>query len=629
MIRFDQVDLAVAGHPLLSEVTWHLTPGRHVGLLGRNGAGKTTLLRAMVGAHPPESGQVHVRGGIDIGWLQQHGVAGTARPLWDEARSGMKRLIRLRTELESAEARVSRGDPGALEAQERALEAFRVAGGFSEDATIGGVLHGLGFDASDWKRPCNTFSGGWQMRIALARLLLASPDVLLLDEPTNHLDLHARGWLADYLCRSSAALVVVSHDRYLLDRVAHEIVELRHGGLRAWPGNFSAFLRQKAEATDTQSASHAKQQREIAKLERFVDRFKAKASKAAQARSKQKALDRMERIDAPLADRKSARLVLPEPDDCEFEVLKLQAADVGWPGEAPVLTGVDLVLERGSRWAALGPNGCGKTTLLKALAGKLRPLRGRYRRAEHARIGVFDQDVAAALPPAATPLQHVSGLVPRLETQKVRAVLGALGLSGDAALRPIGTLSGGERARVALAALAIRPHNALLLDEPTNHLDIQTVDVLCTALSRYVGTLFVVSHDRHLVQAVATHVVRVQDRRIEVHEGVRASDFDPVAATRRTPTTTASDGSHEVRKRRNAQRRKLTRAIERLEAELPRAEARIAALDERLYAEAADHVVAAALSRERDLASQALDAMYSDWEAAETELADLDSASET
>lgn len=621
MIRLEQAALSVAGHRIIDDATFHLVPSAKVGLIGRNGAGKTTLLRAILGETTPDTGKVHRRGQIRMGWLPQHGVSGSSLSVWEEVQQDRDHLDAMRAEIERAQARIESGDHDAATALADATERLTLAGGFNEEEVVGSVLHGLGFGPSTWHRPCDQFSGGWQMRIALARLLLSEPDVALLDEPTNHLDLHARSWLAGHLSRWGAAVIVVSHDRHLLDAVCTQMIELRDAVLHKYAGNFTAFVAEKELRAQTQSAAARKQQAEIAKLERFVERFGAKATKAAQARSKQKALDRMERVNAPKKESRGPRLSLPAAPAGSHEALALVDATIGYADSPPLLTQQSVHLERGMRLALLGPNGCGKSTLLRAMWGKHPIQTGRRRIDDRARVGLFHQDVAAALPGETTPLQYVSGQVPQTPPQRIRAVLGALGLTGDDALRPISTLSGGERARVALAGLAIQPHNVLLLDEPTNHLDIRTVSVLSQALSSFDGAMLLISHDRWVVEQVATHVALWDGTEMTIVEGVRPEHFKPVAATQGTArTSTRGKKDHASRKAAQRLHEKLQRQLERVQTQIEGVEAEIEALDQALYDHASDHARARTLSEDRDTAQQRLDGLYEDWESLELQV---------
>ena len=618
VLRLEQVTLAVGGKDLLFDASVHIHPGEKIGLVGRNGSGKTTLLRAIVGELSLENGSLTVRRGARVGYLPQTAVSGSTQTLWEEARSGMTRLNELSARLEATRAAVERGESEAIERLGEMEEAFRLAGGYALDERVGGVLHGLGFRASDWQRPCDTFSGGWQMRIALARTLLSEPDLLLLDEPTNHLDLHARSWLAQFLDRSPHTVVIVSHDRWLLDRAVRKIVEVRNRTLYSFSGNLSAWLNERTQRFEQAQVAYAQQQEEIAKLERFVERFKAKATKASQARSRQKQLDKMERIEAPERERRP-RLRLPEAPHSGHEAIILRQARMGWPDGPDVLDDVELVIERGHKVAILGPNGAGKSTLLAAIRGEI-ALRSGQRKLGHAvRLGVFSQDLAQALPSDDTPLEVVMAAAPTLIESKARAVLGALGLEGTMANRPIAGLSGGEKARVALALFAVRPYNVLLLDEPTNHLDATTVDVLIDALRPFEGALILVTHDRYLVEALATHIVLVGNGRAEVHAGVRSELLEPSAApvgAGEQPSAAPSMGaqSYAERKRLARERERAQRRIRAISEEVEATETRMAAIDEELFVVAADYERCAELARERSEAEARVEALFEEWE---------------
>ena len=613
MIRIESVTLAPGGEPLLEGADWHIRESERVGLVGRNGTGKSTRLRAIVGEAPPADGRVHIRNNLRLGYLPQQAVSGSTQSVWDEVRSQMHHLQRLRADLAAAEQDLARHAPGSPERHERALEAFRIAGGFQEEETVGSVLHGLGFSPETWHRSCTQFSGGWQMRIALARLLLSQPDVALLDEPTNHLDLLARSWLAGFLARAPFAAVVVSHDRHLLDRFATRIVEVRAGRLHHYTGNFSNFLEQRELRIEQHQTAFERQQAEIARLERFVTRFKAKATKATQAQSRQKQLDKIERLDAPEAIR-LPRFSRPEAPASDFTLATLRGVSLGWTPEQTVLRGVELALERGMRLAVLGPNGSGKSTLLSAISGKLKPHAGRRALGDRVRMGVFTQDLAADLPPDLSGLEYVVSTTPMTPPEKIRTILGALGLSGEDALRPIRDLSGGEKARVALTALTARPHNLLLLDEPTNHLDTETVEVLVRALQQFEGGMVLVTHDRYLVESLATHVLLVlPDGSVDLHIGVRPSDLElkPPETTAAADAPSAGALSFEELKQRRRDRDRLKKRLTEIETAITATEARIARIDDDLCQPDADY---AALSAERQRQNDALDRLMGEWE---------------
>ena len=420
MLRLDDVTLSLGTRDIVVGASLHVHPGERCGVVGPNGAGKTTLLRLLLGELEAERGQVIRRAGATLGYLPQQAVSGSTRPVWDEVQSQMTRMTALRERMERARADVEAHVPGAVERLDEATEMWRLAGGFALDQKVGEVLHGLGFEPPDWQRACDTFSGGWQMRIALARLLLADPDVLLLDEPTNHLDIVARSWLARFLASLGRTLVIVSHDRWLLDTVCTRTIELRHGEVESFRGNLSAWIVEREQRAIARAAAKAKQDVEVAKLERYVERFGAKASKASQAQSKQKALDRIERIEDDVGEARP-RLRLPEAPGSSQEMIDLRAVSLGWGDGPDVLREVELLLVRGQRVAIVGPNGAGKSTLLHGIAGRLLPRAGRRKVGKDVRIGLFEQDLAAALPGELTPLDVVQASAPLVLPQRIRS----------------------------------------------------------------------------------------------------------------------------------------------------------------------------------------------------------------
>ncbi len=614
MLKLEDVTLSAGSRELLIRSSAHIHPGDKVGLIGRNGTGKTTLLRAIVGELLLDGGKIRVRNGAVVGWLPQTAVSGSTRTVWEEAASRMAQHEVLKTTLERAQVDVEAGLPGAVERLDVATEAFRIAGGWAIDERIGEVLYGLGFGKEDWHRSCDTFSGGWQMRIALARLLLSSPTVLLLDEPTNHLDIAARSWLSKYLSKYSGTVVIVSHDRHLLDTVCRRIFELRGGSLADFTGNFTAWVREReARALQAQDAFES-QQKEIAKLERFVERFGAKATKAAQAQSRQNQLDKMERVDAPERESKPRFRIAPSTSSVA-EPLSLRKASVGWPEKKLLLKEIDFHLERGMRLAVLGPNGVGKSSLLACLSGRIPLVAGQRRVGKDVRVGVFTQDLAQDLPAEQTALEVVLARSPRSTPGEVRAALGALGLSGEAALRRIGDLSGGEKARVALACFSVQPFDVLLLDEPTNHLDVITVDVLVDALRGYEGALLVVSHDRYLIEQLATHVAHVRGGALEIHEGVQEQDFEPAFLEKdkaQRPVEGSSD--HSDRKRRQRERDRAIKRVETIQTELAKLESESTVLDEQLVIHATAYEKVKQIDYQQQQLQAKITALYQEWE---------------
>jgi len=619
MLRLEDVTLTVGTRDLLVGADLHLHPGEKVGLVGRNGSGKTSLLRAIVREIPIDEGKIAIRGDVVVGWLPQTAVSGSTRTVWDEARSKMATIDGLQKRVDSAQAAIERGEEDAIERFAEATEAFRIAGGFAVDERIGEVLHGLGFGPDTWTRGCETFSGGWQMRIALARTLLADPTLLLLDEPTNHLDLAARSWLSRWLERSPHAVIVVSHDRWLLDRVCTRIVEVVSGGLETYPGNFTRYLVERERRREERAVAFSSQQDEIARLQRFIDRFKATATKAAAAQSRAKRLDKIDRLEAPERE-PVPRLRLPSSRHVVHEAITLKKATIGHKGEPDLVLArdVDLIVERGMRLAILGPNGAGKSTLLHALAGGVTLLAGQRRLGKDVLVGLFSQDLAQALPHDSSGLDYVLSTAPLANPGQARGALGALGLRGDMALREIGRLSGGEKARVALAAFALRAYDVLLLDEPTNHLDAVTVDVLVEALAGFDGSIVVVTHDRYVVEKLATHVARVIDGRVEFKVGLGPEDFEAGAIRNRVVDAGSGIGAgdHADRKQKNRDRTKAERRIAKIGERLSAIEVQIAALDERAFTETTWEA-SKKLADQRAVLEAESATLYAEWESLE------------
>ncbi len=623
MLNIEHATLSLGGRDLLVEATWRVHPGDRVGLMGPNGCGKTSLLRVITGELDLERGTVQLRPGVALGYLRQQPPSRGERPLWDEARSSMTRLARLQSELDEAEGAVLAGDESAAARLGEATERFRLAGGYAAEERVGEVLHGLGFRKEDWRRPCCAFSGGWQVRIELACLLLSEPGLLLLDEPTNHLDLAARSWLAGFLAGYRHAMVVVSHDRYLLERVCNRVAEVHSGRLLTFRGSLPAWMKERSLRLDRERSTWEAQQKEIARLQDYIDRNRAKADRASQARARQKTLDRMERLDAPGRERQAPRFRLPPAEPVASAPVQLAGATIGWPDAEPVFTDLVLRIEPGSRLALLGPNGCGKSTLLRAIAGLLPLSDGRRRVAEGVRLGVFTQEAARDLDPGQSGLDQVLAKAPMASPEQARSVLGALGLSGEAALRDVGSLSGGERARVVLAGFALRRHDLLLLDEPTNHLDAVTVGVLADALAEFQGTVVVATHDRYLVERIATHVAMVGGGTLELHQGVRPAFFEPTRLRNEDGARgTAAEGAkaHAARKRAARERDRIRRRLDAIQLEIEAADAGMAELDEAMVAAATDFDALRALSDDRQALEARSTALYDEWETLEAQL---------
>jgi ATP-binding cassette subfamily F protein 3 len=511
MLFCESVSKAFGGREILRDVSFVVSEGERVGLVGPNGAGKSTILRLIAGLEAPDTGRAGYRGG-DLGYLRQEAGLDDRNTLLQELWRAFPEAAAIERELARVAAAIEAGE-GDLDAlvdeQARLFEQFDALDGYRIEARIGRVLDGLGFEPADWQKRCGEFSGGWQMRIALAKVLVRRPENVLLDEPTNHLDARARDWLAEELKEWNAAILVVTHDAEFLDRFATRILDLRDRTIESYTGNYTAFQKQKAARLQALDQAAARQEREIARQERFIERFRAKATKAAQVQSREKQLARIERIERPKKDAE-VHFEIAAHGRTERDVLVFRHVSHAY-GDHIVLVDVNLHIERGQKVALVGPNGSGKSTLLKIAAGLIRPTEGVVEWAERARFGYYDQHQDEALAMDRTVLEEVRSVAPHEPEVRLRTVLGQFLFKGDDVFKPIAVLSGGERSRVALAKFLLQPTNVLLLDEPTNHLDRTTRRKLLEALQAYDGTILCASHDPGIVEGVATRVYEVKD----------------------------------------------------------------------------------------------------------------------
>jgi ATP-binding cassette, subfamily F, member 3 len=508
---------------LFDELDWLVTTGERTGLVGANGTGKTTLLKILAGLDGVDGGTITVMKGVTVGYLPQDGLSLSGRTVFAECMTVFAGLRALEEEQEALTARMSELDTASAEYTQvserfhRVENEFRARDGYAIEAQVGAVLTGLGFNREDWKRPTEEFSGGWQMRIALAKLLLEKPNLLLLDEPTNHLDLEARNWLEDYLAQYPHAYVLVSHDRFFLDVTVKRIAELWNKRVNFYSGNFSRYEELKTERRAQIEAAYKNQQDKIKHLEGFIDRFRYKATKARQVQSRIKELERIERIDLPVEEH-AIRFHFPQPKPSGRVVAEFHNVAKSY-GAKLVFQDVNFAIERGHRVALVGVNGAGKSTLIKILAG-IEPLTaGEYTLGYNAAPDYFAQDQYKELDPAARMIDDLTAVAPRATNTELRSILGSFLFSADDVFKPIGVLSGGERNRYALARMLMMPGNFMLLDEPTNHLDMRAKDVLLEALQEFSGTVVFVSHDRYFIDKLATRIFEVGDGSVHVFPG--------------------------------------------------------------------------------------------------------------
>jgi ATP-binding cassette subfamily F protein 3 len=562
------VTLRVAGRTLLEGASLALEPGRKVGLVGRNGAGKSTLLRAILGEIEPEGGEIRLSARARVGHVAQEAPGGEASLLETVLAADRERTALL-AELDSAP------DPARIAALHDRLSAI---GAESAPARAAAILSGLGFDSAAQKRPCSAFSGGWRMRVALARALFLEPDLLLLDEPTNHLDLEAALWLEGWLARFRGAALIVSHDRQLLNGCVDAIAHLDRGKITLYPGGYDSFLRIRAERAAAEAATAARLAAERARLQAFIDRFRAKATKARQAQSRLKALARLPVVVAP-AEEAPIRFSFPDPGELPPPLLSLSRVSAGYDGR-PVLREVSLRIDQDDRIALLGANGNGKSTLAKLLAGRLAPLAGELRRAPRLKVGYFAQHQAEELDLAATPLALMQAALPRATATACRAQLARFGLDAERAETRVADLSGGERARLLLALATREAPHLLILDEPTNHLDIEAREALIHALAEFRGAVVLIAHDPHLIGLIADRLLLVAEGTARPFDG-DLEDYRALLAARATAAP-ARGGMAPGRAEERRARAEARAALAPIRARLAEIEARLA----RLHAEA-------------------------------------------
>jgi ATP-binding cassette subfamily F protein 3 len=523
VIQLSDLTKSFGDRILFDHVTWQIGDGERVGLCGPNGAGKTTLLKILGGLEESDSGAVVKPAGLTIGYLPQDGLEHSGRTVFEEASSAFQPLLDIKAEMHDiehklADTSIPQDEHDAMLSRYAELQdRFRLDEGYSMDLRIATVLRGLGFSSDDSTRPCETFSGGWQMRIALAKLLLGRPNLLLLDEPTNHLDLEARNWLEEYLGTYPYAVILVSHDRYFLDAVVTRITDVHLRKLTDYIGNYSKYVEQRDAMLERLRQAKREQDEEVARVKMFIDRFRYKATKAAQVQSRIKMLEKVVPIEVP-PERKRIHFRFPACAKSGRTVIEVKHASKAY-GPLQVFEKVDLHIERGDRIALVGPNGAGKSTLMRMLSGEEAPDTGQRIVGHQVVMEYFAQDEAVRLNPTLTVYETLETGSPNDMVPAIRNLLGGFLFTGDDIYKKAGVLSGGERTRLAVARMLLRPSNTLLLDEPTNHLDLDSKDVLLDALEDYGGTLVIVSHDRYFVEKLATKIIEIGHGQALVYPG--------------------------------------------------------------------------------------------------------------
>lgn len=588
LYRFENIEKSYGVHDVLTGATWQHNPGEHVGLVGRNGAGKTTLFRILLRQEEPDRGSLIRASSLTVGHLSQHLDAPRDVSLFDFVLSAFGEVLRIESRMREIEHQLA--DPAHEASHEALLEKYASlqhdyehANGYTIHSEVERVLTGVGFSEEDWQRPIGDFSGGQQNRAMLARLLLTKVDLLLLDEPTNHLDLSGIEFLEGFLQSFTGSYLVISHDRTFLNRTVTKIIELSHGKLIEYNGNYERFLKLRAERMERMQTEFARQQDYIEKTEEFIRRNIA-GVKTKQAQSRRKMLSRIEELERPMTDETFARFTLDAGPRSGAIALTVEKLAAGY-GTNRIVTDFSLTVRRGERFAIMGPNGSGKSTLLKTFAGRLEPLAGKLIYGHNVQVGYYDQTLGD-LNPAGEVIDEIWDLDHSKTEEEVRNYLARFSFFADDVYKKIKALSGGEKGRLALAKIMYVGGNVLLLDEPTNHLDVYTREALESALEGFTGALIVVSHDRYFIDRVAENIILVEDGEAQVHHGnysdlvrrfseeaaelaQRKPPAQPLKSTARDPARTETDGDRRAREKR----------LRRIEEEVTTSEGRIAELE--------------------------------------------------
>ncbi|ALS29659.1 multidrug ABC transporter ATP-binding protein [Paenibacillus sp. 32O-W] len=641
LLQLSDISKSYGATPIIEGISFQIQERERIGLVGVNGAGKSTLLKILAGELSPDGGAIYKTKECTIGYLPQNSGFHSDRTIDAEMRAVFSHLTEAEAELRELERLIA--DPKlqaddkryreTLERYARKSDWFRDQGGFEMETRIRSVLHGMGFGQFPPDTPVATLSGGQKTRLALARLLLQAPDLLLLDEPTNHLDIETLTWLEDYLRGYPGAILVVSHDRYFLDALVQTIVEIERHGAKRYAGNYTRFVKLKAAEYESAMKQYEKQQTEIARMEDFIRRNIARASTTKRAQSRRKALERMERVDKPAGEVKKAYFTFDIDRQTGFDVLEVSDLAVTFEGkDRPLFEHVGFRLQRGETVALIGPNGIGKSTLLQTLVGRRQPSAGTIRWGANVKIGYYDQE-QSDLNGENTVLEELWSAYPHMEETSVRTVLGQFLFSGEDVLKRVSSLSGGEKARIALAKLMLQRANVLILDEPTNHLDLYSKEVLEAALIDYEGTLLFISHDRYFLNKMAERIVELKpdgtnhflgnydemlEKKRETEESLLESgEHANQAAKSPSGQTAGAVMSYEAEKQAKREERNRQRKLEQLEQQIARLEEETAKLEEQLADPDVypDYVKVQQIQTELEAKKAELQQAYEAWEA--------------
>ncbi|MFO8058593.1 MAG: ABC-F family ATP-binding cassette domain-containing protein [bacterium] len=642
MIKLENLEIAFGDRTILEGANWVLGDHAHVGLVGENGSGKTTLLRAVAGLIEPDRGRIEGARNLEVGYLPQHGVELSGNSLEEEIRLAVKPLLDLQKEQEAIEEKLS--SDGLSEAEQESLirrmtelgDRFHIRGGYEIEGRIGRILSGLGFREEDRSKPLSFFSGGWQMRIALAKLLLSQPQVLLLDEPTNHLDLEARNWLEEFLKDYPAAWMLVSHDRYFLDVTTQSILEIEDGVLTPYQGNYTAYLEKKKNKLQQEQKEYEKYLDYVARQKAFINKYKADKKRAAQVQSRIKMLDKLEPVEPPRQS-KTINIDFPAPPPAPSELLRLSKVNKSY-GDTAVLENVDLVIFKGEKIAVLGPNGSGKSTLLRIMAGREEPDNGDRHQSPRTVMDFFHQGAGDELEHGLTALDTLSRTAPLESVPRIRNILGAFLFSGEDQDQKVEELSGGEKSRLAMAKLMLTPANLILLDEPTNHLDLASKEVLHNAIKNYDGAVVYVTHDRYFLENIPDRVLEVRDKAVSSYPGdyndfVRGREgqregksqdnlskaFNATGSGTGKESKSVRIRKKEEDKKRQRRRQKLEKRRSAVEESIAEKEAELSALESRMADPevSSDYQKLLELEKNKRSLTSELERLYNEWESLE------------